>query len=229
MNLKNKKLLLTGASTGIGKAIAYSFLKKGAKVIVFGLHKPRYCSSFFKVDLRQRAQIISAISKIGKIDILINNAGVVFPAKIVETKDEIMEEMLDINFKSVFWMSKYAVPKINKSGCIINISSIRGLRGCRGVGVYSATKAAVINFTETLAQELADRKIRVNCIAPGFVKTAIWKKEYGVKADKVRKELEKYTLLKRSAAPEEIAHAAVFLCENEFMEASTLVIDGGIY
>ena len=124
-------------------------------------------------------------------------------------------------------MAKYSIPKLNKKGCIINLSSVRGLKGCAGIGIYSATKAAVINLTETLAQELAECKIRVNCIAPGFVNTAIWKKEYGARADKVRKEMEKLTLLKRSATAEEIAHTAVFLCENEFIDGSTIVIDGG--
>jgi len=167
MDLKNKIVLLTGASTGIGKSIAKSFLEKGAKVTVLGLHKPEFCSEFHKVDVSKEDEIISALSQIKKIDILINNAGVTKIATITETSNEILDEMFNINFKGLFWMSKHSIPKVNDGGCIINIGSLAGLKSFEGYGIYCATKSAVISLTKTLALELANQKIRANCIAPG--------------------------------------------------------------
>ena len=227
MELKNKIVLLTGASTGIGKSIAESFLDKGTKVIVFGLHKPKFCSEFYKVDVSKEDKIVSALSKIKKIDVLINNAGVAKIATIKETSNEIFEEMFNINFKGSFWMSKHSIPKLNENGCIINISSLAGLKSFEGYGIYCATKSAVISLTKTLALELANRKIRANCIAPGIINTEIWSKMYGAEGKKKLKENEKYILLKRSGKPEEIAKTAIFLCENDFVNGETILVDGG--
>lgn len=212
---------------GIGKATAKSFLEKGAKVIVFGLHKPEFCSEFYTVDVRKEEEIISALSKIKKIDVLINNAGVVKIAAITETSNEILDEMFNINFKGLFWMSKHSIPKLNENGCIINISSLTGLKSFEGYGIYCATKSAVISLTKTLALELVNRKIRANCIAPGIIDTEIWGKMYGAKGKETLKENEKYVLLKRSGKPEEIAKTALFLCENDFVNGETILVDGG--
>lgn len=116
---------------------------------------------------------------------------------------------------------------MNKNGCIINISYLCGLKSFPGTGIYSATKAAVISLTNTLAQELADRGIRVNSIAPGVVDTELWKKRFGADWEVVRKEIEKTNLLKRCGKPEEIAHTAIFLCENDFIDGETILVDGG--
>lgn len=227
MDLRNKVVLLTGASTGIGKSIAKSFLERKAKVIVFGLHKPEYCSEFYKVDISDEDQIKSAILKIKAIDILINNAGVAKIATIAETSNKIFDEMFNINFRGLFWMSKHSIPKLKDNGCIINISSLAGLKSFEGYGVYCATKSAVISLTKTLALELASRKIRVNCIAPGIINTEIWEKMYGKDWNKNLKENEKYVLLKRAGKPEEIAKTAIFLCENDFINGETILVDGG--
>ena len=227
MELKNKIVLLTGASTGIGKSIAKSLLDKGAKVIVFGLHKPESCSEFYKVDVSNEEEITSTLSKIKKIDVLINNAGVAKIATISETSNEILEEMLNINFKGLFYMSKHSIQKLNKNGCIINISSLAGLKSFEGYGIYCATKSAVISLTKTLALELANRKIRANCIAPGIIDTEICGKMYGAQGKKNLKEFEESVLLKRSGKPEEIAKTAIFLCENDFVNGETILVDGG--
>jgi NAD(P)-dependent dehydrogenase (short-subunit alcohol dehydrogenase family) len=227
MELRNKIVLVTGASTGIGKSIAKSLLDREAKVIVFGLHKPEFCSEFYKVDVRKEYEIISALHKIKKVDVLINNAGVAKTATIKETSNEILDEMFNINFKGVFWMSKHSIPKLNEHGCIINVSSLAGLKSFEEYGIYCATKSAVISLTKTLALELAKRKIRANCIAPGIINTEIWGKMYGTEGNKELKENEKLVLLKRSGKPEEIAQAAIFLCENDFVNGATIVVDGG--
>jgi NAD(P)-dependent dehydrogenase (short-subunit alcohol dehydrogenase family) len=227
VNIKDKVVLLTGASTGIGKGVAKVFLQKKAKVIVFGQHKPQYCTSFHKVDVGNEAQIISALSRINKIDILINNAGVAKDARVEDTTGEMLDEMINVNFKGVFWMSKYSIPKLRKKGCIVNISSLCGLKSFPGIGVYSATKAAVISLTQTLAQELAPRGIRVNGIAAGVVDTDMWRKRFGPDAKRVLKDIAGSTLLKRLANPDDMAHAVIFLCENDFIDGETILVDGG--
>jgi len=164
MELKNKIVLLSGASTGIGKAIARSLLKRKAKVVVFGQHKPAFSTKFYKVDIGDESQVVSAMSGIKRIDILINNAGSVADAEITGTSNKMLDDMLNVNFKSVFWMSKHSIPKLSRGGCIINISSLLGLRSFPGSGVYAAAKAAVISLTETLAQELAGRSVSAGWI-----------------------------------------------------------------
>ncbi|MFA5879730.1 MAG: SDR family oxidoreductase [Candidatus Margulisiibacteriota bacterium] len=227
MELENKILLLTGASTGIGKLIAQSFLILGAKVIVFGLHEPEFSSQFYKVDITKENEIILALSKIKKIDILINNAGVAKISSVVETSNEIFDEMFNVNVRGLFWMSKHSSPKFNENGCIINISSLAGLKALRGFGVYGATKSAVISLTKILALELANQKIRVNSIAPGIVDTGIWDKICGEEGRQLFKNKEKHVLLKRAGKPSEIAETAIFLCQNDYITGETILVDGG--
>ncbi len=136
-----------------------------------------------------------------------------------------MNKSFDVNFKGTFWCCKYAIPKLNRGGAIINISSIRGIRPREGGGVYAATKAAVISITKTLALELAEKGIRANCIAPGVIRTSIWGK--GEEAEKDIQSATSTYPFKRAGNPEEIAHAAVFLVENEFVTGIVLPVDGG--
>ncbi|MEK6855392.1 MAG: SDR family oxidoreductase [Nanoarchaeota archaeon] len=227
MDVKNKIVLITGASSGIGKSIAELSLKKGARVVVFGLNKPSLDVEFYKTDVSKENEIKKSLSRLKKIDVLINNAGVAKTAKVQETSNEILDEMLTINFKGLFWMSKHSIPKFNDGGCIINISSLAGIKSFEGYGVYCATKSAVISLTKTLALELANRKIRVNSIAPGVIDTKIWKKIYGKEGRKKFKEYSKYPLLKRAGKPEEIAKTALFICENDYINGETIVVDGG--
>ena len=135
--------------------------------------------------------------------------------------------MIDINFKGLFWVCKYSLPKLKSGGCIINISSLAGIKSFEGLGVYCATKAAVISLTKTLALELKDKKIRSNSIAPGIIETEIWEKMYGNKGKSMLNEFKESTLVKRAGKPEEIAHAAIFLVENEFITGSIVNVDGG--
>ena len=227
MQLKDKIVLITGASTGIGKTIAKIFMQKGSKLIVFGQNKPALEVEFYKVDVSNELEIKKQLSKLNKIDILINNAGIAKIANIEYTDTKILDDMININLKGVFWMSKYTIPHINKGGCIINISSLAGIKSFEGYGIYCATKAAVISLTKTLAIELAKNKIRANCIAPGIIDTEIWEKMFGKNGRKILKESEDYVLLKRSGKPEEIAKTAIYLAENDFIDGETILVDGG--
>ncbi len=227
MKLKNKTVLITGGSTGIGKATAEAFIEKEAKIIIFGLYKPDYSCEFHKVDVSKEEEIKSALSKIKSIDILINNAGIAIEKPFEETTADILNKTIDVNLKGVFWVCRYSLPKLREGSCIININSIAGIRGFPGISIYNATKAGVIILTETLANELGKNKIRVNCIAPGTIETEIWEKMYGKNSRQILEELKESKLLKRNGRPEEIAHAAIFLSENEFVNGETIVIDGG--
>jgi len=229
MKLKGKVVLITGGSTGIGKAIAKAFLEEGAKIIVFGLNKPDYNAEFYKVDISKEEDIKKSLQKITSIDIIVNNAGIARILNISETTTEILNSILDINFKGAFWTCRHALPKLKGGGCIINISSIAGIKSFPDYGAYCASKAALVSLTKTLALELAPRKIRANAIAPGVIDTPIFSKMFESK-DKASAQLKKWIEeipLKRAGTPEEIAHAAVFLSQNEFVNGIVLSIDGG--
>ncbi len=225
MDLKNKTICITGGSTGIGKAIAQACIKKGAHVIILGMHKPNYTCTFLKTDMRKEADIIKAMKQVSSLDVLVANAGVAHVAALEKTSTAQFNDLFDTNVKGVFWACTYAIPKMKKGGNIITISSIAGLHSFEGFGAYCATKAAVISMTKSYALELANRNIRVNSIAPGVVKTDIWRKMHMTMP--MLKEFVDSTLVKRTGQPEEIADAALFLMQNEFVTGSVLTIDGG--
>lgn len=225
MKLNGKTAVITGGSSGIGRAIAERFMQEGVKVIVFGINKPDYPAEFHKVDVSKENEIKRALEKIKGIDVLVNNAGIFLGGNIEKMTTEDLNKSFDINFKGPFWCSKYSIPKMKKGSCIINISSIRGITPRAGGGIYSATKSALISLTKTLAFELAEKGIRVNSIAPGVIRTPIWGS--GEEAEKDIKGAVANYPIKRAGTPEEIAHAAVFLTENEFTTGITLLVDGG--
>lgn len=229
MEIKEKTALIVGGSTGIGKAIAETLMKRGAKIIVFGQNRPSYECEFFKVDLADENEIKKAADNISEFDILINNAGVDlknFP--LPEASSELINKTLDINLKGILFVCKYTIPKIRRSGCIVTITSIAGLKGFMGKAAYGATKAGLINMTQVLALELAEKNIRVNSIAPAIVDTPLSEKKYGENAKEHLEKTSKKYLIKRPAKPEEIAHATVFLLENEFVTGITIPVEGGV-
>ena len=229
MNIKGKIVIITGGSSGIGESIAKLFINNGARVIVFGLHKPNYKSEFYKVDISNEEEIKEALEKIPKIDILINNAGIAKILSIEETTTEIFDEIFNINFKGVFWMCRYSLPKLKEGSCIINVSSIAGIKSFANYGAYCASKSAVISFTKTLALELSSKKIRANAVAPGIIDTPIFSKMMpSEKERKIQlKEWMEEVPLKRFGNPDEIAHAVLFLVENDFTNGVVLTVDGG--
>ena len=227
MLLKGKTAIVTGASTGIGRAIALRFKKEGAHVIVFGRNKPDYDVEFYKVDVSKEQEIKAAIKKIKKLDVLVNNAGVIF-LETVEKSTENFDRTIETNLKGPYRMCKHAAPLIKKSkGNIINISSIVGIQPAPDAAAYSISKAGVIMLTKLLAAEYAPIGVRVNAILPGAIDTKMLRSV--VSSDKEYRDLGKDVPMKRIGKPEEIAAAAAFLASDEasFVTGLLMNVDGG--
>jgi 3-oxoacyl-[acyl-carrier protein] reductase len=244
MELKDKVVLITGSSRGIGKATALLFAKEGAKIIVNYNDSEKEAKEVVreitklgseaiavKCDVSREEEVkkmfSEGIKKFGKLDILVNNAGIVFDIPLFEKTVEQWNKTLGVNLIGVFLCSKYAVPYIKKqkSGVIINIASTNGIDSLSPESAdYDASKAGVISLTKNLASELAPN-IRVNCVAPGWVNTDINK---DLPKDYVAEET-KNILLKRFGKPEEIGKAVLFLASDDasFITGTTLIIDGG--
>jgi len=228
MRLKNKTALITGGSSGIGKAIALRFIKEGAKVIVFDIEKPNYICQFYSVNVSNEVQIIKNVAKIKQVDVLINNAGIYFQSSVEKTRSKELIEILNINFKGVYLMCKHLIPLIKKNkGCIINISSALSIVPEAESAAYCASKAAVNMFTKCLALDLSSHKVRVNAILPGPIDTPLLHKAFSSKT-----ELSKYAKLNplgRIGLPEEVANVALFLASDEasYVTGGLYTVDGG--
>lgn len=244
MRLKNKIVLITGSSKGIGKATALLFAKEGAKVAVNYLSSEKEAFAVvdeikkigseaiaIKCDVSQennvKKMVQQIVDKFGKIDILVNNAGIVFDVPFFERTVRQWKKTLDVNLLGIFLCSKYTSQQMLKtgSGKIINISSTNGINSFSPEAIdYDASKAGVIILTRDLAKELAP-KIQVNSIAPGWVDTEMNK---DLPKDFIEEETEKI-YLKRFAKPEEIAKAILFLASDEanYITGSILKVDGG--
>lgn len=219
-----KKVLVTGGATGIGKATAQLFMKKGYEVfITYNETMPDYDINKIKCNLENIEEIKSVFDQIGDVDILVNNAGVSLIKMINDTNISDYEKVTSINEKAVYFMSKYAALGMIKkqAGAIINVSSMWGQLGASCETLYSMTKAGVIGLTKALAQELAPSNITVNCVCPGIIDTRMnemFSKE----------ELETEVPLGRLGTAEEIAKAILFFAENDYITGQILGVNGGI-
>ncbi len=242
-DLKDKVAVVTGASRGIGKSIAETFAKAGATVICVSrskddlkalsdsLNEAGGSSSYRACDISQSDAFVDMIKSImdefGKLDILINNAGVTQDTLLMRMSEDQWSTVLDINLKGAFNGTKAVMRPMmkNRWGRIINISSIVGITGNAGQANYAASKAGLIGFTKSVAKEVASRGITVNCIAPGFIKTDMT----GVLSDQVKEELLDRIPMGRMGEGNDIAHTALFLASDEasFITGQTIVVDGG--
>ncbi len=246
MNFEGKVAVITGASRGIGFAIADAFLGRGAKVALCAtcqnsinkakdllLQKYPSAEIFAAVADVSKAEdcekfISAVVQHFGKLDILVNNAGITRDTLLIRMGENDWDAVLNINLKGAFLMSKAAAKVMlkQKSGNIINMSSIVGLSGMAGQANYSASKAGIIGLTQSMAKELASRNIRVNAIAPGFVKTDM--------TDTLKEDYKEKILsmipLKRFAEVSDIANAAVFLASDNagYITGQVLAVTGGL-
>lgn len=248
MKLANKVAVVTGAGSGIGQAIALLFASEGARVYAFDVNeaglketeaKAPYGAkiSSMKVDVSQADQVRNALDAVvaesGRLDILVNNAGIGVAASVDETSEEDWDRVIAVNLKGVFLGCKYGVRimKEQGGGIIINTASVAGIIGVKKRAAYSASKAGVIGLTKAMAVDHAVDNIRVNCICPGTTDSPWIAKITANEPDpqKTRQTMAERQLLGRMARPEEIAHAALYLAQDEsaFVHGSALIIDGG--
>ena len=245
MRLQNKIAIITGAGSGIGRGIALAFVKEGAKVVVADhseeggretveqIKKENGEAVFVKTDVSKTVDIEqmvkTCLDKFGREDNLVNNAGIYRAYNLHEMSEENWDEILSVNLKSVFLGSKRVIPGMlaQGNGKIVSIASIAGLVGFAQSGAYCASKGGVIALTKEMALEYAPKKINVNCIAPGVIKTAMTR---DMITDPATKQfLEGSTPYPRLGEPEDIAMAAVYLAsdESDFVNGEVLVVDGG--
>ncbi|MBI2675794.1 MAG: SDR family oxidoreductase [Candidatus Aenigmarchaeota archaeon] len=227
MRLDKKTALVTGGSSGIGKAVAQRFIREGANVIVFDIKRPDYAVEFYQVDVTKEDQIQKAFSGIRQLDVLVNNAGIYFQASVEKTTKEELDQMTDINWKGVYLMSKHALPLLKRSrGNIINISSGLGLVPEPQSSLYCSTKAAVIMLTKCMALENASIGVRVNAILPGPIDTPLLRNTH---TQKEMEEIAAGNPMRRIGKPEEVAAVASFLASDEagYVTGGLYSVDGG--
>jgi NAD(P)-dependent dehydrogenase (short-subunit alcohol dehydrogenase family) len=247
MKLQGKVALITGASSGIGRATALLFAKEGAKVVVNFSHskdEADYVVTLIKqaggeafavkADVSKENEVKKMIDEVvkryKKIDILYNNAGVELQKPISIMTEDDWNHVLDINLKGMFLCSKYAIPHMLEGSAIINTASALGLVGSANLTAYSASKGGVVLFTKSLALELAP-KTRVNCICPGAINTPMIRRFIDAAPDPkaAEKQLALQHPMGRLGEPEEIAKAALFLAsgDSSFVTGHALSVDGG--
>ena len=242
---ENKVALITGATRGIGKEIALELAANGFDIAVNcrsiqdSLEEERkeiesygVRCEFVKADVANFEQcetmVKEAIEKFGKIDVLVNNAGITRDGLIMRMKKEDFEAVIDINLTGTFNVTRNVIPYMikQKSGRIINLSSVVGVTGNAGQTNYSASKAGVIGFTKSLAKEVASRNILVNAVAPGFIDTDMTK----VLSDSVKEGINAQIPLKRMGTPREVAKVVKFLAseDSSYVTGQVINIDGGM-
>ncbi|HEY0156639.1 MAG TPA: SDR family oxidoreductase [Thermoanaerobaculia bacterium] len=232
LNLKNKIVVVTGGAGGIGRATAEAFQSEGATVVVWDLPE---------VDVTDTAAVNRAaadvVAKHGRVDVLVNNAGIVRDAQLVKWKDgqavstmddATFDAVVNVNLRGVFLCTRAVVPSMieNGGGVVLNASSIVGLYGNFGQTNYAATKAGVISFTKTWARELGKFNIRVNCVAPGFIQTDMVR----AMPRKIVETMAAKTPLGKLGEPADIANAYVWLASDaaRFVHGAVLSVDGGL-
>ena len=250
MRLTDQVALITGGAAGIGKATAERFVEEGARVVIGDINQalgeatakelgPRV--TFYPVDVTDREAcqrwVDQVLERYGRVDILINNAGVLRDAALVKVKDgELLKQMpeadfdlvLAVNLKGVFNCTQAVAPVMirQKSGVILNASSVVGLDGNFGQTNYVATKAGVVGMTKVWARELGRHGIRVNAVAPGLIATEM----IGSMPEKILDGMKKRTPMQRLGQPKDVANAYLFLASDEasFITGAVLRVDGGI-
>ena len=243
--LENRTAIITGATRGIGRGIAEIFAKNGANVAftysssaeaaialekdlaAHGIKAKGYQSNAADFNAAQELAL-KVIEDFGSIDILINNAGITKDNLLMRISEEDFDTVIEVNLKSVFNLTKAVIRPMMKqrSGSIINMSSVVGVKGNAGQANYAASKAGILGFTKSVALELGSRNIRCNAIAPGFIETEMT----SVLPEETVKTWRDAIPLKRGGTPEDVANACVFLASDlsSYITGQTLHVDGGM-
>jgi len=245
--LKDKVCLITGGGSGIGRATCELFAREGAKVVVADklLSAARVVAALIgeaaiaiEVDVAQsasvRSMIDATIRDLGRLDVLINNAGYGIPGSVVETSEDDWDKLMAVNVNGVFFGCKYAIPVMKQQGggVIVNTASIVANVGIRNRAAYCASKGAVAALTRAMALDHVNDNIRVNCVAPGTIDSPYFEDiiRKSERPQELRRELEARQAMNRLGRPEEIANAFLFLASDEssFSTGSMLIVDGGM-
>ena len=241
MNLKNKKVLITGATGGIGNCLVEKFNNLGAIVFATGTNEEKLeklKKSFsniyvekFKLDEHNKIEkfVDTVDKKLEGLDVLVNNAGITMDNLSIRLTEENWKKVLDINLTSCFLMCKYVIKKMlkKKYGKIINITSIVGHTGNLGQSNYAASKAGIIAFSKSLALEYARKNININCVSPGFIKTEM--------TDKIQEDFKKILISKIPSGDlgtgEDVSNCVAFLASDmaKYVNGETLHVNGGMY
>ena len=249
MKLEGKVALITGGSLGLGKATARLFAQEGANVVITGRtektlveevgkakeagHEISHIVSDVSKESDCREAVDFTLDKYGKIDILFNNAGILGVGRTHETEIDYWDKIFAINVRGTYLMSKFTIPHMleNGGGCIVNNSSILGLKALPGVAAYNSTKGAVTQLTRSMALDYAQDGIRVNAICPGTIETPMVDGLLDGMPDRNAAEdlFKSFHPMGRFGTAEEIAHAVLFLCDDNvsFMTGTMLSVDGG--
>ncbi|MBA1339590.1 MAG: 3-oxoacyl-[acyl-carrier protein] reductase [Pelagibacterales bacterium] len=241
MNLKNKKILITGATGGIGYSMVKKFTELGCEVLATGTNQDKLNNlkknfkdvkiKQFKLEEHSKIQefIDTCNLDLGGIDVLVNNAGITLDNISIRLTEENWKKVLDINLTSTFLMCKFVIKKMlkNKNGRIINITSIVGHTGNVGQANYAASKAGIIGFSKSLAIEYAKKNININCVSPGFIKTEM--------TDKIDEEFKQILISKIPSGDlgsgEDISNCVAFLASDmaNYITGETIHVNGGMY
>lgn len=242
---ENKVALITGAARGIGKEVAKKFAKNGYNVVINYVSSKTDTEKLKKEfeDLGVKVLLVKAdvsnqeeaedlvnqtINTFGKIDVLVNNAGITKDNLLMRMSEEDFEKVININLKGTFLVTKYAIKYMMKKRCgsIVNLASVVGVAGNAGQCNYAASKAGIIGFTKSIAKELASRNIRANAVAPGFIKTDMTE----VLSDSVKENINSKIPLKRMGTAEEVANLVYFLSseQSSYITGQVINVDGGM-
>lgn len=245
IELKGRVALVTGSARGIGKAIAEGLARKGADVVVADVNPDEAAetsrrltgqgikSAAVRLDVSNSREVAKTFEEIikgfGRLDIIVNNAGITKDGLLMRMKEEDWDSVIDVNLKGVFLCSKEAVKIMSRQryGRIVNISSVVAFMGNPGQANYSASKAGIIGLTKTIAKEYAGRGITANAVAPGFITTLMTE----ALPENIKEEMKKAIPMARFGSVEDVANAVVFLSSpaSEYITGQVLHVNGGMY